>query len=66
MLYNSSKDNTKNASVEQVELHIHYGHVYAEKLRAARAIHLINENDYPKPKQLAKDLAKLSIVGDFR
>ncbi len=65
MLYNSSKDRTKYASAEQVELHIHYGHIYAEKLRSARAIHLINEKDYPKPKQLAKDLARLSIMDDF-
>ena len=65
MLYNSSKDHTKDASVEQVEHHIHYGHVYTEKLRAARAIHLINENEYQNPKQLAKDLARLSVVRDF-
>lgn len=65
MLYNSSKDQLKNSSIEQIENHIYYRHVYAEKLRAARAVCLISENEYPKPRKLAKDLAKLSVVGDF-
>ncbi len=56
------KDELIHADRIQIKQHIYYDHAYTDKLRAARAIGLIETDEKRSAEWLSSHLAELSII----